>query len=104
MDTKSPFIAELVNIQELKHYSDGEMANRIGCSRQLYQATRNGKIPLGMTILRGGLNAFPQLRNVAVILAEVVDRDTPEKPSERRYKRFLAWLKRSLDTFLEALD
>ncbi len=93
MNTKSPFINELVNIQETNHYSDGKMAELIGCSRQLYQATRNGKITVGLTILRGGIKAFPQLRNVGVIFAEVVGITPSQTTQDGKSGRFKTWCK-----------
>jgi DNA-binding XRE family transcriptional regulator len=55
------FVEKLKQIQETAGYSDKVMAQMIGCSRQQYQATRSGRIPLGLTILKGGVRVFPEL-------------------------------------------
>lgn len=100
MNTKDIFIDELVNIQQSNHYSDSKMAELIGCSRQLYQATRQGKVSVGIKILRGGLNAFPQLRNVGVIFASMDDAPTPH---QKPLKRFWGALGRLFDALIEGM-
>ena len=102
-NTKDIFLDELVNIQKShkpKPYSDKEMAELIGCSRPLYQATRQGRVSVGIKILRGGLNAFPQLRNVGVIFASMDDAPTTH---QKPLKRFLDAIKNLFDGLLEGM-
>lgn len=42
--------------------SDTEMADMLGCSRQLWQMTRTGKTPLGKKVIAGVIAAFPELK------------------------------------------
>lgn len=100
MNRKDIFIDELVNIQMFNDYSDSKMAKLIGCSRSLYQATRQGKVSVGIKILRGGLNAFPQLRNVGVIFASMDDVPTPH---QKPLQRFLGALKNLFDGLIEGM-
>ena len=53
------FVKRLIAIQQEQKLFDGDMAEKIGCSRQLYQMTRTNQAPLGLVIIRGGLRAFP---------------------------------------------
>lgn len=43
--------AKLIRIQKSLSYKDKQMAQVIGCSRQLYQMTRTGRITPGVKIL-----------------------------------------------------
>jgi transcriptional regulator with XRE-family HTH domain len=71
-------------IQVKKGLSDREMAEKLGCSRQLYQMARTGKIPLRHKILKGISLAFPELQGDILIFlstnvtnqAEQVTNDT----------------------------
>jgi len=58
----SELISKLQYIQANEGLADKEMARRLGCSRQLYQMTRTGKIPPGNKILKGISIAFPELQ------------------------------------------
>ncbi len=46
---------KVVQIQNRRGYSDQQMAEKIGCSRPLYQRTRTGKIAVGGTFLKGAM-------------------------------------------------
>ena len=48
-------LQQVVQIQERGGFSDQYMADRLGCSRPLYQRTRTGKIPVGGRFLKGAL-------------------------------------------------
>lgn len=61
------FVDRLREIQKEKSYTDLEMAQLIGCSRQLYQMTRTNKVGLGAKILKGAVSVFPQLVGDAYI-------------------------------------
>lgn len=52
---------KLSEIQGHYNFTDNDMAHRLGCSRQLYQMTRTGKVKLGHKILAGIIKAFPEL-------------------------------------------
>ena len=54
-------IAKLTEIQREAGLTDKEMAKRLGCSRQLWQMTRTGRIPLSNTITRCISKNFPEL-------------------------------------------
>jgi imidazoleglycerol-phosphate dehydratase len=55
MDSTENILEKIIKIQESHGYSDQQMAERIGCSRPLYQRTRTGRIPVGGTFLKGAL-------------------------------------------------
>jgi imidazoleglycerol-phosphate dehydratase len=55
MNTVNDVIGRIVQLQKEQGYSDQQMAERIGCSRPLYQRTRTGRIPAGGTFLKGAL-------------------------------------------------
>jgi imidazoleglycerol-phosphate dehydratase len=46
---------KVIAIQNERGYSDQQMAEKIGCSRPLYQRTRTGRIPVGGTFLKGAM-------------------------------------------------
>jgi imidazoleglycerol-phosphate dehydratase len=46
---------KVVQMQKSRGYSDQQMAEKIGCSRPLYQRTRTGKIAVGGTFLKGAM-------------------------------------------------
>ena len=54
-------IATLIGMQNREGLTDREMAERLGCSRQLWQMTRTGRIPLSNTITRCISKNFPEL-------------------------------------------
>lgn len=82
--------------------SDMEMAQRLGCSRQLYQATRVGKLSLNNKIIKGILKAFPQLRDDVIYFlsydakkwSDIGNNPTeePPEPQGRGIKRFFVEL------------
>ena len=55
MDNLSDILEKVVWIQNSRGYTDTEIAEKIGCSRPLYQRTRTGKVPVGGTFLRGAM-------------------------------------------------
>ena len=55
MDTPETVLQKIIQMQESNGYSDQQMADRIGCSRPLYQRTRTSKIPMGGTFLKGAM-------------------------------------------------
>lgn len=103
-------IVKLRDIQLARGLTDTKMAKQLGCSRQLYQMTRTGKIPLGNKILKGISSVFPELQQDVIYFLSSDDKklsDTakypPRQPSEpqgRGLKRFcvglLAVVKRNL--------
>ncbi len=55
MDSTNEILNKIVRMQDGYDYSDQQMADKIGCSRPLYQRTRTGKIPMGGTFLKGAM-------------------------------------------------
>ena len=76
MNSTNDILDKVVRLQEDGGYSDQQMANKIGCSRPLYQRTRTGRIPVGGTFLKGAMKLLasvkPEGRKV------VLKRDTKE--------------------------
>lgn len=86
------FIDKLIAIQKRHNYKDKEMANRIGCVRQLYQMTRTRKAPVGLTILRGAVNAFPELKSDVLFYLTEKDTVTPQCPHNQRWGDYIKHL------------
>jgi imidazoleglycerol-phosphate dehydratase len=55
MDTANQVMEKITQYQKSHGYSDQQMAEKIGCSRPLYQRTRTGRIPIGGTFLKGAM-------------------------------------------------
>jgi imidazoleglycerol-phosphate dehydratase len=55
MESTGDILNRIVQMQNDGGYSDQQMAEKIGCSRPLYQRTRTGKIPVGGTFLKGAM-------------------------------------------------
>jgi len=55
MDSLIEILNKIVQFQNAEGYTDEQMAEKIGCSRPLYQRTRTGKVPVGGTFLRGAM-------------------------------------------------
>jgi imidazoleglycerol-phosphate dehydratase len=55
MDSPEEILKKVIQLQKTKRYSDQQMAQKIGCSRPLYQRTRTGKIPIGGSFLKGAM-------------------------------------------------
>jgi len=76
MDSTNEILNKVTKIQNSDGYSDQQMAEKIGCSRPLYQRTRTGKIPVGGTFLKGAMkllaSAVPEGRK------SVIRRETKE--------------------------
>ena len=96
-------ISKIKEIQEREGLTDVEMARRLGCSRQLYQGTRSGKIPLGRKILNGIMTGFPELKKDVIYFLtndankspKDANKNPPKQPSEaqkRGWKRFFGEL------------
>lgn len=95
------FIGTLTALQKWQGLTDKEMADRIGCSRQLYQMTRTGKVPVGLTILRGSVAAFPELQEMAAVYFLRTNADIQTKipdvsttPAQMPQNRFSAIFRR----------
>ena len=76
METPETVLQKIIQLQKNKGYTDQQMAERIGCSRPLYQRTRTGKIPTGGTFLKGamGLLKYPATEG----RSSIIERDTGE--------------------------
>jgi imidazoleglycerol-phosphate dehydratase len=55
MDAANELLAKVVQLQQRGDYSDQQMAEKIGCSRPLYQRTRTGRVSVGGTFLKGAM-------------------------------------------------
>jgi imidazoleglycerol-phosphate dehydratase len=55
METVDEVMEKIVRLQKESGYSDQHMAEKIGCSRPLYQRTRTGRVPVGGTFLKGAM-------------------------------------------------
>ena len=55
MTSVTEVLDRIVRLQDSQGYSDQQMADKVGCSRPLYQRTRTGKIPVGGTFLKGAI-------------------------------------------------
>jgi imidazoleglycerol-phosphate dehydratase len=55
MESVNEILNKVVQIQNSRGYSDQQMAEKIGCSRPLYQRTRTGKIAVGGTFIKGAM-------------------------------------------------
>jgi imidazoleglycerol-phosphate dehydratase len=78
MDATSQVIAKVVQYQKDRGYSDQQMAEKIGCSRPLYQRTRTGRIPIGGTFLKGAMKllSLPEVgKRTAVVRRKTQETD-----------------------------
>lgn len=76
MSTVSEVLDKVVQIQNTRGYPDQQMADKIGCSRPLYQRTRTGKIPVGGTFLKGAIRFLESENNGT--RSAVINRRTSE--------------------------
>jgi imidazoleglycerol-phosphate dehydratase len=76
MDSPDEVLRKIVQLQNSHSYSDQQMAEKIGCSRPLYQRTRTGKIPVGGTFLKGAMKLLASLAVEG--RRSVIKRDTRE--------------------------
>lgn len=67
MSITTSFPDRLKEIQDREGFTDSQMAQLIGCSRQLYQMTRTSRVEIGTKILKGAVKAFPELSGDAFI-------------------------------------
>ena len=86
MDSVNEVLNRVMQMQNRQGYSDQQMADKIGCSRPLYQRTRTGRIPVGGTFLRGAMK----------LLASAVD-DTRKSVVKRETKETNITLELSID-------
>jgi imidazoleglycerol-phosphate dehydratase len=56
MDATENVLQRIIELQNKQGFSDQQMAEKIGCSRPLYQRTRTQKIPMGGTFLKGAMD------------------------------------------------
>ena len=76
MDSAEIVLQKIIQLQKTNGYSDQQMAEKIGCSRPLYQRTRTGKIPIGGTFLKGAMKLLASL--TAIGRKATIKRDTRE--------------------------
>lgn len=86
-------IAKLAEMQSREGLKDREMAKLLGCSRQLWQMTRTGKIPLGNTMLECISRNFPGLhKDVLKFLSRNGDKSSRNADKNPIVKRFFTGL------------
>ncbi len=76
MDSLGDILEKVVQFQNARGYTDEQMADKIGCSRPLYQRTRTGKVPVGGTFLRGAMKLLTSETDNK--RSAVVNRETSE--------------------------
>jgi imidazoleglycerol-phosphate dehydratase len=78
MNQVDDVLQKVVQLQKSFGYSDQKMADKIGCSRPLYQRTRTGKIPVGGTFLKGAMKLIASVvdsRRMSVVRRETRETD-----------------------------
>lgn len=93
-------VSKLKDIQAREGLTDAEMAERLGCSRQLYQGTRTEKIPIGRRVIGGIPKAFPELQDDVLVFLSIdannsphIAQSIPKKSSEAKGIRFKMFLR-----------
>lgn len=76
MDSPEVVLQKIIELQEGNRFSDQQMAEKIGCSRPLYQRTRTAKIAMGGTFLKGAMKLLESLTSGGRM--STVQRDTRE--------------------------
>jgi len=76
MNSTSDILNKVVRMQDGGGYSDQQMADKIGCSRPLYQRTRTGRIPVGGTFLKGAMELLASVKSEG--RKAVIKRETKE--------------------------
>ena len=76
MESAEKVLQKIIQLQKDKGYSDQQMADKIGCSRPLYQRTRTGRIPMGGTFIKGALELLADTEKTGRTSA--IKRDTAE--------------------------
>lgn len=76
MDAAENILQKIIQYQNSNGYSDQKMADKIGCSRPLYQRTRTEKIPMGGTFLKGAMELLAS--KIKEGRKSAVKRDTKE--------------------------
>lgn len=77
MNSLPTLITRLREIQQREGYTNFQMAEKLGCSGQLYRDTKTGSLPVGLTLLKGAVKAFPEVALDALIfLADGADIST----------------------------
>ncbi len=76
METANEVIERIIRFQKEHGYTDRQMAEKIGCSRPLYQRTRSRRISVGGTFLKGAMKLLALL--VAGNRSAVIKRETGE--------------------------
>jgi len=76
MDLAENVLQKIIILQNSQGYSDQQMAEKIGCSRPLYQRTRTERIPVGGTFLKGAMKLLASKK--AEGRKSAIKRDTGE--------------------------
>lgn len=103
MNNLPTLITRLREIQQRDGYTNFQMAEKLGCSGQLYRDTKTGSLPVGLTLLKGAVKAFPEVAldalifladgaDISTCLAEIC-RDAHQKPQKSHTTSLLGRLK-----------
>jgi imidazoleglycerol-phosphate dehydratase len=76
MDSAENVLQKIIQLQNTEGYSDKQMAEKIGCSRPLYQRTRTERIQVGGTFLKGAMRLLVSKSTEG--RKAVIKRDTKE--------------------------
>ena len=76
MNSIDNVLQNIVRYQKEHGYSDQQMADKIGCSRPLFQRTRTGRIQVGGTFLKGAMKLMEP--STAGSRRSVIRRETKE--------------------------
>jgi imidazoleglycerol-phosphate dehydratase len=60
MDSTEKVLQQIIQYQNNNGLSDQQMADKIGCSRPLYQRTRTAKISMGGTFIKGAMRVLEE--------------------------------------------
>lgn len=95
----STMLDKLIKLQNQEGMSNRQFAEKLGISTQLWQATRTGKRPIGLMLIKAIMRAYPKLRfDVFVFLcrecyempAHSLSHDISSEDYQTLRQRFLA--------------
>ncbi len=67
---QQPIVEKLRVQQTMLGMSDRQFAELLGVSRPLWVQTRDGQLPVGLSLLSGAIRAFPGMRDDVLIAVE----------------------------------
>ena len=61
MTMNNNLLAKLISRQRQARFTDQCFAGKLGIARSLWTETRNGTRPIGLALLKGAYNLYPEL-------------------------------------------